>query len=266
MIFASDLDRTLVYSQRAVDEFGRPECGVLKPVEKKESAWSAFMTETAFLSLRELCRSHLFIPVTTRTTEQFNRFFIFKKEIPLSYAITANGAEILHDGKPLEEWSNCLTQVLASDAVSIKELLGLLKKEGFQFTGQLKEVERLFFYWILAEIPSAYEIKILEHFVDPYGWRMFLQGRKLYFIPRAISKGKALEFICEREGQKALAGAGDSLLDLDFLRLCQYRFVPLHSELRGVSKNWALMFTTNSGVNAGEEILQKFIQLMPLVI
>jgi hydroxymethylpyrimidine pyrophosphatase-like HAD family hydrolase len=266
MIFASDLDRTLMYSLRAIEELGRPENTVLRPVEKKESNWAAYMTETAFFSLKELCRNHLFIPVTTRTTEQFNRFFIFKEEIPLSYAVTANGAEILHDGKPLEEWSNFLSQALAVEAVSQQELLSLLQKESFRFTGQLKEVGKLFFYWILAETPPASEINMLNHFVCSYGWRISLQGRKLYFIPRAISKGKALEFICGREGQKAFAGAGDSLLDLDFLKLCQYRFVPLHGELKGVSENWGLMVTRNSGVAAGEEILQQFLHLMPLVI
>ena len=58
------------------------------------------MTESAFSMLKEVNRQVLFIPVTTRTTEQFNRFVIFEKEIPLTYAITTNGANILYKGNP----------------------------------------------------------------------------------------------------------------------------------------------------------------------
>lgn len=35
MIFASDLDRTLVYSKRAIEELGELDKTVMKPVEKK---------------------------------------------------------------------------------------------------------------------------------------------------------------------------------------------------------------------------------------
>jgi hypothetical protein len=45
MITASDLDRTLMYSDRAIEEFGIPADLVLKPVEMIKGKWAGYMTE-----------------------------------------------------------------------------------------------------------------------------------------------------------------------------------------------------------------------------
>jgi hydroxymethylpyrimidine pyrophosphatase-like HAD family hydrolase len=262
MIFASDLDRTLVYSKRAIEELGELNKTVLKPVEIKDNNWVAYMTQRSFLALKELSLTSFFIPVTTRTTEQFNRFFIFKKEIHLKYAITSNGANIIYKGELMNDWSTHILNRMSVESVTQKELLVILKREGFQFDGQIKQAENLFFYFILNSLPPAADRKAINDVAVSYGWRTSLQGRKLYFIPSAISKGDALEFISKREGMKVIAGAGDSVLDWDFLKNCQYRFVPAHGELARVSGTNNYTLTKNYGVCAGEEIIQQFLQLL----
>ena len=52
MIIASDLDRTLMYSKRAIEEFGRPKNKSLKPVEKKHGNWVGYMTERCFFLVK----------------------------------------------------------------------------------------------------------------------------------------------------------------------------------------------------------------------
>ncbi|WML25880.1 hypothetical protein [Neobacillus sp. OS1-33] len=264
MIFASDLDRTLVYSKRAIEEMGEFDKTALRPVEKKDNDWVAFMTDQSFLALKELSQACLFVPVTTRTTEQFNRFFIFKKDIPLKYAITSNGANIIYEGEMMEEWSSHIFNRMNAESASQTELLANLKREGFQFDGQIKQAENLFFYYILNSLPPALDRKAINDVAVSFGWRISLQGRKLYFIPRAISKGDALEFISKREGIEVIAGAGDSVLDWDFLKNCQNRFVPAHGELARVSGTSNYTLTNNYGVGAGEEIIQQFLQLIQL--
>lgn len=262
MIFASDLDRTLVYSKRAINELGWEGQPVLRPVEKKDQDWVAFMTESSYLALKDLSGSALFIPVTTRTTEQFNRFGIFHHEIPLKYAVTTNGAVILFEGKPMEEWTNYISRCLQDESCSQDELLSILKNEGFRIDGKLKAADHLFFYFILNSLPSSMEVSAIQRVALKNGWRISLQGRKLYIIPQVISKGTALDFICKREGMKAIAGAGDSNLDWDFLKLCQYRFVPSHGELLSLPHTTGLTFTKEYGVRAGEEILHQFLGLL----
>ncbi|MFJ5715152.1 hypothetical protein [Neobacillus sp. NPDC093127] len=264
MIFASDLDRTLMYSKRAIQELGNAGGVDLKPVESKDNSWVAYMTEASFTALKELARQSLFVPVTTRTTEQFNRFVIFAHDIPIKYAITSNGAIILNQGVPMEEWAEHISARLHTESVQQAELLAILQREGFQFDGQMKQAGKLFFYYILNSLPSLFDRKVLNELVLKYGWRISLQGRKLYFIPRAISKGDALEFICNCEGTKAIAGAGDSILDWDFLQNCQYRFVPRHGELTDLENTNGLTITRKKGVDAGEEILHQFLKLIPI--
>ncbi|MED4226772.1 hypothetical protein [Neobacillus cucumis] len=266
MIFASDLDRTIIYSQRAIAELGRPEELPLTPVEQKDSNWVAYMTKTSHSLLKELSERCLFVPVTTRTTAQFSRFVIFKKDIPIKYAITSNGANILFNGQPMKEWSFHLYNRLKMESVSQTELVSILSKEGIHLDGEKKQAEQWFFYYLLNCLPSDSDRIAIEHLADKYGWRTSLQGRKLYLVPKAISKGNALNQICNLEGLYAFAGAGDSMLDWDFLKDCQYRFVPNHGELArqlmSVSGEEYSMVTTTSGVKAGEEIIQKVYKLL----
>ena len=266
MITASDLDRTLMYSNRALEEFGRPKDKVLKPVEMYQGNWTGYMTEAAFSLLKEVSQHSLFIPVTTRTTEQFKRFVIFEKEIPLSYAVTTNGAHILYKGEPLKDWSEQLLFQLKNGCSSEEELQSALKNTGITLDGKRKQAEKLFFYYLLNCLPTPSELIEIRELTAQYGWKMSLQGRKLYFIPNAISKGKALEFICNREGMEAMAGAGDSVLDWDFLKDCRYRFVPSHGELLKVRGPADITLTNQLGVAAGEEILQQFLNLLSLKI
>ncbi|MBV7508048.1 hypothetical protein KW850_22790 [Bacillus sp. sid0103] len=266
MIFASDLDRTLVYSKRAIDELGIDAQFVLKPIEKREQNWVAYMTESSYFALKELALTSLFIPVTTRTTEQFNRFSIFKEDIPIKYAITSNGANIIYQGNLMEDWSSHIIYRLKEESVSQEELLIKLNKEGLQFDGHIKQAENLFFYFILNSLPPASDCRAIHDVAALNGWRISIQGRKLYFIPRAISKGDALEFISKREGMELMAGAGDSVLDWDFLKNCHYRFVPAHGELARVSGTSNYTLTKNKGVGAGEEIIHHFLQLLHLSV
>lgn len=266
MIIASDLDRTLMYSNRALADLGQPEHILLKPVERHEDQWAGYMTETAFSLLKKLSRHCLFVPVTTRTTEQFKRFVIFEKEIPLTYAITSNGANILYKGELLKEWSEQILTTMKSESSHQNELLAALKKEGFQFDGQWKHAENLFFYYLLNSLPTAQELTGIRRLTGEFGWRTSLQGRKLYFIPKSISKGKALEYICNREGMEAIAGAGDSVLDWDFLKNCRQRIVPSHGELKNSIGIADIKLTKQIGVTAGEEILQHFLAALSIKV
>jgi hydroxymethylpyrimidine pyrophosphatase-like HAD family hydrolase len=266
MIFASDLDRTLIYSKRALDDFGVPEGLALTPVEQKDGGLVAFMTETSYIQLKELANQSLFVPVTTRTTEQFKRFVIFEQDISLKYAITSNGANILFQGSLMEEWSNQILDRVKLETVSQTELLSTLHREGVCLDGRRKQAEGWFFYFLLNSLPSNIERKSIEDLAAKFGWRISLQGKKLYFIPQAISKGNALDYICKLEGENSVAGAGDSLLDWDFLKNCQYRLIPKHGELARklahVTYGSTSILTTNCGVRAGEEIIQHFRQLI----
>lgn len=79
-MFASDLDRTLIYSNKALADFGQSGEDLIG-VERKDGREIAFMTQEARSLLKEISAQMLFVPVTTRTYEQYKRIFIFRMSL-----------------------------------------------------------------------------------------------------------------------------------------------------------------------------------------
>jgi hydroxymethylpyrimidine pyrophosphatase-like HAD family hydrolase len=260
-MFASDLDRTLIYSKRALADFKQHIMSDLIAVELKDAEEVAFMTNNAYSLLKELAESLLFIPVTTRTYEQYKRVFIFTESIPLKYAVTSNGATIIHNGFPLKEWRDTVQKRLENECVSFQKMLDELDIHPIK--GNLKKVENLFFYYILNEALTVETKNFMQEMADRSGWRISIQGRKLYFMPKPVCKGEAVKFIKEREGIQTIFGAGDSVLDNDFLKLCDYAYVPSHGELSNQGNHrFNYLFSMHQGVMAGEEILHRISNVL----
>ncbi|XJZ25884.1 hypothetical protein ACF5W4_10760 [Bacillota bacterium Lsc_1132] len=264
MIIASDLDRTLIYSQRAIDQLGHATGMGLKPVEKKDGKYVSYMTELSLCLLEEICRHSLFVPVTTRTEEQFNRITIFHKIVAVPYVITSNGANILFKGEKIHGWSEHIASRMRRETAPLKEVVSFFHKEVFSSETVIKQVEDLFFYFIFNRTPVCLDKQAIAKAASSFGWSVSLQGRKLYFIPKPINKGDALSYICDREGINAAAGAGDSVLDWEFLARCKFRFVPRDGELASELNETDAILTKNRGVLAGEEILQQFLSLLAI--
>ena len=257
MMFATDLDRTIVYSRKALEDLGPALNDQMYAVEKKDGLDMSFMTGKAFETLKSIAKDVLLVPVTTRTTRQFQRISIFQEQIPVKYAITFNGAEIIFEGKPLPDWRESISERLKKDCASHDELKDILQKDIFHVNGQLKSAEGLFIYYLLEEKLNREQVNEFKRAASAYGWRVSYQGRKLYFMPNPISKGEAVSFIKDREGIDTLIGAGDSLLDEDFLVKCDHCFIPSHGELAENNASLSYISTERQGAYAGEEILEK---------
>lgn len=255
-LFASDLDRTLIYSKRALEEMETPWNQSMMGVEVKNGKHVSFMTKESYYLLKEIASRYLFIPVTTRTYAQYKRIFIFEREVSVSYCVTSNGARIHYNGEIMKEWEERLKQQLGVDCIEKEEMLKMLQK--YPLPGELKIADNLFFYYVLKRTIDA-DLKIeLSKIAASNGWNISLQGRKLYFMPGPVCKGKALEYIKEREGIEQTIGAGDSLLDLPFLNVCQTSFIPSHGELIWSEQSrFSHKTTSQKGAFAGEEILKK---------
>lgn len=275
MMFASDLDRTLIYSNRALAHLHNNQEMNVRPVEFIDHQPITFISEQCLYLLKQLSRELLFVPVTTRSIEQYKRIHIFQQELPVQYAVTTNGANIFYKNQPLHDWNLKLIENLKTEAAAIPELLDTLSPFLKEINGRLKIVEDLFVYLILEQTIELSLKSALFEAVSPLGWKVSLQGRKLYFMPNLISKGNAVQYIAEREGIQPQFGAGDSLFDDDFLQICSHRFVPAHGELvheigtkdskkpmGNDSKSPFYEITNAKGIAAGEEIVSRILQYM----
>ena len=152
MIFASDLDRTLIYSHRG---FGEEILNVpVRNIEVYNGREISFMTEKAIALLRELSEEMMFVPVTTRTIEQYNRISLFHEEIRPTYAITCNGGVVLKDGKIDKHWQDYIRTKIDGSAASVDDVKRKIEETAdASWLKSIRVVDRFFVYLIIR--PTA---------------------------------------------------------------------------------------------------------------
>jgi len=260
ILFASDLDRTLIYSKKSrgqeVDERD------LIAVEWIDDRPVAFMTKKGIELFKNLPSDMSFVPVTTRTAPQYERVTgLIDASSKPKYAIVSNGAVILENGKPIAEWSNKVEQQMQQECTSIDHVMPQLDsyiKKGCVV--EVRQAECWFVYMIVDEKTFRVEdIEQLSEIFYQQGFTLSHQGRKLYIMPNCINKSMALQFVKERIGASQVIAAGDSLLDFDMVMSADKGFFPSHGEVVQGGKSYPahISVTEHAGVLAGEEILKK---------
>ncbi|MGW7438358.1 HAD family hydrolase [Streptomyces sp. NPDC054849] len=262
VLVASDLDRTLIYSTAALGlTMPDPEAPRLLCVEVHESKPLSYMTETAAGLLAELTAdpSVVFVPTTTRTRKQYQRIRFPGR--PARYAICANGGQLLVDGVPDRDWRRQVAARLAQECAPLEEIhQHLLSAADPEWLRKARVAEDLFAYLVVerALVPDEW-LKALAEWSEIRGWTVSLQGRKIYAVPRPLTKSAAMYEVARRTGASTTLAAGDSLLDADLLLAADAAWRPGHGELADAA--WTaptVTALTTAGVLAGEEILRAF--------
>ncbi|MGW3413552.1 HAD family hydrolase [Streptomyces sp. NPDC000888] len=261
VLVASDLDRTLIYSSAAL-ALTMPDAVAprLLCVEVHESKPLSYLTETAAALLTELGGMADFVPTTTRTRKQYQRISL-PGPAP-KYAICANGGHLLVDGVSDADWHARVTARLASECASLTEV-----REHMEATAdpawvrKHRVAEDLFAYLVVERelLPEDW-VKELAVWAENRGWTVSLQGRKIYAVPKPLTKSAAMREVARRTGATLTLAAGDSLLDADLLLAADRGWRPGHGEL--AEAGWTAPTVTalpERGVAAGERILREFL-------
>ena len=107
-----------------------------------------------------------------------------------------------------------------------------------------------------AALPAGW-VAELAAWCSPRGWAVSLQGRKVYAVPRPLTKSAAAAEVLARAGAGPLLAAGDSLLDADLLTAADHAIRPAHGELAEAGFTLPrLAVTRETGVLAGAELLR----------
>ncbi|WBB59617.1 HAD family hydrolase [Streptomyces sp. WMMC500] len=265
-VIASDLDRTLIYSPAAL-ALDMPDAAAprLLCVEVYEGKPLSFMTEAAAAHLAGLAGRAPFVPVTTRTREQYGRVRL--PGPPPRYAICANGGHLLVDGEADAGWRARVGRDLAADSAPLAEVRAHLARVADPaWLRKLRTAEDLFAYLVVerAAVPDEW-LKELGEWAAGRGWSVSAQGRKVYAVPRALTKSAAVAEVVRRIGApETVLAAGDSLLDTDLLLAADRAWRPGHGEL--AARGWTAPHVTalaERGVAAGEEILRQMAGCLP---
>lgn len=265
MIFASDLDSTLIYSSRHCKLINEEK---LFPVDFYNDKCS-YITKSMHHTLQLIKESMLFIPVTTRSPSEYKRIKYFFEEIKPKYAVVANGGIILKNGIELTAWSD----IISTKIKEVVSVIAMIKLCSFFLESDVvksyKTCGDLFIYSIvdedkLADMLLTQEMdsncfKDLKSLCSKNNYSVSIQGRKVYIVPNCINKYDPINYIMHLENINILIAAGDSLLDYPMIKHSDYGIIPSHGELlrNPPLEKFAdtVYITKKSGVFAGEEIL-----------
>lgn len=251
--FASDLDRTLIFSKRMLEAYGsdgNEEC--IEVLDGKPVSYISSKTKSI---LKQINEDMFFIPVTTRTIEQYKRIQLFQDEIVPQYAITSNGGTILKEGTVLKEWTLYVEQLLKKSTPLEEVMKKVTASDDSKWIKKIRPGDDMFFYIILhTEHFSTSRFIELRALTDNLGWQLSLQGRKLYFIPRSLNKWTAVHYLRDALALNEISTAGDSILDYELITNGTYGIAPMHGEV--VDYSHTLNKTGQAGIRASEEIVE----------
>lgn len=250
MLFAIDLDNTLIYSYKRYDQ------GVC--VETKEGKALSYMTPTAYNQLQQLKEQLLIVPLTTRSLEQYRRIQLWSSG-QAHYALTSNGAILLIDGIPDEQWALDTAQLIASSFIELQQALALLELD-VAITLAPRLVDNAFVYAKSSQVTDS--LARLSSVLDLEKVYLDHNGEKLYVLPNHLSKGTALKRLAERLHCPRTAAAGDSYFDLSMLEAADIAIIPQDSPLGDyLADHSQLLVSDRSGEGFSEFVLETIARI-----
>lgn len=254
-LVACDLDQTLIYSRSA---FRVPE-GVPLPdlvtVEFLDGEPLSYVTQRAAAGLRALAAAATFVPVTTRTLEQYRRVRLGTRS---QYAIAANGAHLISGGEPDRSWAARVTARLEASGRPLEEIreIAVRLADSGSWVRTVRDADGFFVYLVAHHRDLIPDLSGLAADLAGRGWTLSIQGRKVYLVPAALTKEAALAEVQARTGVSRVVAAGDSLLDRGMLTRADIAVRPCHGELHEQGFSPAGMrVSTYPGVLGGDEIV-----------
>ncbi|MBC8014812.1 MAG: HAD hydrolase family protein [Sporomusaceae bacterium] len=261
MIFASDLDQTLIYSPKSFRLL--PELmPAVSPIERYDGRDISFMADDAIAKLKKIASQSTFVPVTTRTIDQYRRISLFHQAIIPAYGVVSNGGNIIVDGAVDHTWQKQVLINRSQMCLCPEDMLaGFNEIRHESWAGPMKMADNLFYYCVVErdKVPLK-DIESFASWAEQQQWSVSLQGRKLYIVPQVVNKGAAVAYLRDILQEKLVIAAGDSLLDLCMLEQADYAISPCHGELwdrysQGQLPTQAMKFTKRAGILAANDIL-----------
>jgi len=262
MIFASDLDQTLIYSPKSFRLLPGEAKPSVRSIELYEGREISFMADSAIAKLQSIAAQSTFVPVTTRTIDQYRRISLFREKMLPTYGVVSNGGNIIVDGVVDPIWREQVAMNMAQMCLCPEDMLASFNEICHEsWAGPTRMADGLFYYCVVKRdnVPLA-AIESFALWAEQQQWNVSLQGRKLYIVPKVINKWTAVAYIKEILQEKLVVAAGDSLLDLCMIEQADFAIAPCHGELwdcycRGELPVQAINFTKRAGVLAADDIL-----------
>ena len=222
-IFASDLDNTLLFSKKHAME--TDIC-----VEFLEGKPQGYLTKQTPQYLEQIMRRALFIPVTSRSLEQYRRIQ-FPPACRPRYAVTTNGAILLIDGEIDRQWYEDSLEAVSPWKEALEKALQALN--ACPQAKRYRMVDEMFVFAACEQPRDALALYDLLRNTTPLD--IGVSGRKIYFFPPPINKGAVIPKLRKRFGADRIICAGDSSIDIPMLQQADFSIVPDRDLMKGLS-------------------------------
>lgn len=215
VVFHTDLDNTIIYSYRH-DIGAKKRC-----VEIYQEREVSFITQETYRLLEEVRRRACIVPTTTRTVEQYGRIDLGVGELP--YALVCNGGVLLADGREEPGWYRDSLRLISDSSGELHKAMELLEREKRR-TFELRFIRELFVFTKCGEPEQV--VGDLRDRLDGAVVDVFHNGVKVYVVPKALNKGKAVdrfrEYVRKSVHVDCVIAAGDSAFDRTMLEAADY--------------------------------------------
>ncbi|MCC0782247.1 HAD hydrolase family protein [Clostridioides sp. ES-S-0108-01] len=255
MIVFSDLDRSIIYSDKFLNT--NSEYTNIEIYREKEISYISLDTINL---IKQIQYYGMFIPTTTRTVEQFKRIGFNKYGIHFPWSITSNGGIILKNNEILKSWSERIDK-LKSDYEPIESMIekfrDYLNIDGIT---NFKVAEDTFFY-IVVDF-SKFNLDLIKEYInilESKNWRFYVSGRKIYFIPKEISKENAIKYLTKELEIESFYAIGDSIMDYGMLNISNKAYVLRHGDINKNEIENSFLLSSFSGMSGTEEILANIL-------
>ncbi|MEL6235690.1 MAG: hypothetical protein AAFR46_14895 [Pseudomonadota bacterium] len=236
LVALTDLDDTLFQTARKLPEAARDMA--TRVAEARNGAHS-YMTPTQAQLLNWL-GAGLVVPVTARGSEAFSR-------VALDWpgpAIIANGARIVNGAQDDAAFKAEMSAALAPFGADLhacpEAALTEARSRGMSVRAWVVEEPGLGGVYAVVKANEGTPEARLAELEAPLtarlssAWRVHRNGNNLALLPPPVSKRRAAGWLLDRlraEGPVLAIGVGDSLSDLDFMRLCDAWMAPAQSQI-----------------------------------
>lgn len=223
ILVACDLDNTLIHSYRNVNFDKDNDICVYKSISTgKDTSFISKWNLSKFKLLKENVK---FLPVTSRSIEQFEAITLFDRS---DDAITTGGVYIRESGNYL-----------------IKNFYDYSYEELCRFrhlANQLGDKCKLYDNFCIVTDPNICEDSSVIDFdssiIDPDRFNIIRDLKKLYILPKGVSKGTALESYLKYKKLNGevfdmVIACGDSSPDFSMLDIADYAITTDVSQYRG---------------------------------
>lgn len=204
-LFAWDIDNTLIYSKK------HPHDGwkCVEWIHEKEQAYISPETEKL---LRSVFLPEKFIPVTSRSMEQYRRIILPEGLMP-ECAVTANGADLLVHGVADPMWRKETERLISPYRPELTRMRETLVKRDCFIRCRMVDDAYLFVYCDERTDPvaTAADIQTMT------STHVMVSGKKIYLFPPGLNKGTAIDMLRKRFAPDLVIAAGDSEMDIPML-------------------------------------------------